>query len=184
MSADITRQARGTGIISHILTVLTTFHLILACSPLVVVTFNIYPPALSLSQLSCMIPMHDPWKYAVCASFILSALESTRIDNPTSIEIAKILLISSVSSFQKLEIPVWTEKYVNVCLRLETCMGFACAQTKKLDCNMSGSLIADLCSSVMYMLGGGTVRLFSLLQPHPAESNQTCKYSPVSIYEL
>ena len=131
-----------------------------------------------------MILMHDPWRYAVCASFILSALENTRIDSPTSIEIAKILLLSSVSSFQKLEIPVWTKKYVSILSEARNMHRFRICSGKKLDYNMPGFLTADLCSSVMYMLGRGTVRLFSLLQPHPAESNQTCKYSPVSIYEL
>ena len=40
--------------------------------------------------LTAVMLTHDPWKYAVCASFISSTLDNTRLDNPVSIEIAKM----------------------------------------------------------------------------------------------
>ena len=59
------------------------------------------------NPFTAVILMHDPWKYAVCASFILSALENEKMDsNPISIEIAKVQLIVWSPSFQKLEIPI------------------------------------------------------------------------------
>ena len=42
------------------------------------------------NPFTAVILMHDPWKYAVCASFNLLTLENTRLYNPTSIEITKM----------------------------------------------------------------------------------------------
>ena len=88
MSANDTRQARGNGIFAQ--NPYRPYDVPFGFLVLSIGCGCIQYLRARAKPLTAVMLMHDPWKYAVCASFILSSLENTRLDNPISIEIAKM----------------------------------------------------------------------------------------------